>query len=306
MKQLIFYFTLLAVLVNTLIAKNFTYELTPHVGKNFMDDNYRMGDATVIGLNFDTFFTDNFGLRVGYDRLLNMDVDERDESATLNRFYFNGMARYQVPNYAVTPYLFAGVGLESCEDNDCPSEWFKDVGIGLGLGVSCNLKISPEVKLVNRDRACGNDCDSLTDIVTTLGATYAFGEPKVIQQIVKVNVPVERIVTKEVRVPVEVEVPVQTCMIPTKFKDRCDNSYYIQVAGAPLCPTCEPQIRDKKLLRTLKSGGYRYEVYATTIQNGDRVSKVLIGPYRCKRDAYAEICHIKEAFECDAFIYSKQ
>lgn len=304
MKQLIFLFTLISVLATSVMARNFTYELTPHVGKNFMDSNYRMGDSTVLGLNFDTFFTDNFGLRVGYDRLLDMEVDESDD-ATINRFYFNGIARYKVPNYAVTPYVFAGIGHESCEDNDCPSAWFKDIGLGLGLGISCNMKISPEIKVVNRERKCGTDCDNLTDVVATLGATYSFGEPEVIEKVVKVNVPVEKIVTKEVRVPVEVEVPVETCNVPTKFKDRCDNSYYIQVAGAPLCPTCEPKIRDKKLLRKLQNGGYNYHVHGAVTKSGDRVAKVLIGPYQCKRDAYAEICHIKKEFQCDAFIYSK-
>lgn len=304
MKQLLFGFALIGTLTTSILAKDFSYELTPYVGKNFMDSNYRMGDATVLGLNYDTFFTNNFGVRVGYERLLNIEVDDSDD-ATMNRFYFNGIARYQVPNYALTPYMFAGFGHESCEDNDCPSAWFKDFGLGIGIGLTCNLKISPEVKVVNRERKCGTDCDNLTDIVATIGATYAFGEPKVIERVVRVNVPVEKIVTREIRVPVEVEVPVEVCNVPTKFKDRCDNSYYIQVAGTTLCPTCEPKIRNKKLLRTLRDGGYHYEVHEATTKDGDRVAKVLIGPYQCKRDAYAKICHIKKEFKCDAFIYSK-
>lgn len=304
MKQLLFCFALIGTLTTSLLAKDFTYELTPYVGKNFMDSNYRMGDSTVLGLNFDTFFTNNFGLRIGYERLLEMEVDDSDD-ATMNRFYFNGIARYKIPDYAVTPYIFAGFGHESCEDNDCPSTWFKDIGLGIGLGVTCNLKISPEVKVINRERKCGNGCDNLTDYVATIGATYSFGEPKIVEKIVRVSVPVEKIVTKEIRVPYEVEVPVEVCNVPTKFKDRCDNSYYIQVAGTMLCPTCEPKIRDKKLLRTLRNGGYNYVVHEATTKDGDRVAKVLIGPYRCKRDAYAEICHIKKEFKCDAFIYSK-
>ena len=304
MKKLLFGFALIGTLTTSILAKDYSYELTPHVGKNLMDNNYRMGDSTVLGLNFDTFFTNNFGLRVGYDRLLNMEVDNSDD-ATMNRFYFNGIARYKIPDYAVTPYMFAGFGHESCENDDCPSTWFQNIGLGLGLGATCNLKISPEVKVVNRERKCGAGCDNLTDVVATIGATYAFGEPEVIERVVKVNVPVEKIITREIRVPVTVEVPVAVCNVPTKFKDRCDNSYYIQVAGAALCPTCEPKIRDKKLLRTLRDGGYTYEVYAATTQDGDRVAKVLIGPYQCKRDAYAEICHIKKTFKCDAFIYSK-
>ncbi|HIP60674.1 MAG TPA: hypothetical protein EYH01_09630, partial [Campylobacterales bacterium] len=117
MKKLLFGFALIGTLTTSILAKDYSYELTPHVGKNLMDNNYRMGDSTVLGLNFDTFFTNNFGLRVGYDRLLNMEVDNSDD-ATMNRFYFNGIARYKIPDYAVTPYMFAGFGHESCEDDD--------------------------------------------------------------------------------------------------------------------------------------------------------------------------------------------
>jgi len=300
MKRVIVFLMLLSTLLS---AQKYIYELTPYIGKNFMDNKYRMGDSTVLGLNFDTFFHNNFGLRVGYERLLNMEVDNSDD-ATMNRFYLNAIARYKVPGYAVTPYMFAGFGHESCEDNDCPSAWFKDIGIGLGLGVSYNLKISPEVKVVDRKRNCGY-CNNLTDVVATLGATYAFGVPKVVEKVVKVKVPVEKIVTKEVRVEVPVEVEVPVCQVPAKFKDRCDNSYYIQIASFLLCPTCEPKIRDKKLLQKLKNSGYNYEVYEAVIKEGNRVAKVLIGSYRCKKDAYAELCHIKQEFKCDAFIYSK-
>jgi hypothetical protein len=293
--------TLLLLVSTILSAQKYRYELTPYFGKNFMDNKYRMGDSAILGLNFDTFFHNNFGLRVGYERLLNMDVDNSDD-ATMNRFYFNGIARYMIPRYNLTPYLFAGFGHESCEDNDCPSVWFKDIGIGLGVGVNCNLKISPELKVVDRKRHC-DKCDNFTDVVASVGATYAFGIPKtkIVKKVVRVKVPVEKIVTKEVRV----EVPVQTCQIPTDFKDRCDNSYYIQIASFLLCPTCEVKIRNKKFLQKLRDSGYRYEVYEATTKDGNRVAKVLIGSYRCKRDAYAELCHIKEKFKCDAFIYSK-
>jgi hypothetical protein len=304
MKQLLFYFILIITLCTSINAKDYNYELTPYIGKNFMDNDYRMGDSTTLGLNFDTFFTSNFGLRVGYERLLNMEVDNSDD-AKMNRFYLNGIARYNIPYYTVTPYMFAGFGHESCEDDDCPSTWFRDVGMGVGIDLTCNFKISPEVKVVNRSRNCGKDCDNLTDVVATIGATYLFGSPKVVEKVVRVNVPVEKIITKEVRVEVPVVVQSDVCKVPLKFKDRCDNSYYIQIASSTLCPKCTPKIRDKKLLRKLQNSGYNYEAYPTTTKDGARVAKVLIGPYRCKRDAYSELCHIKSEFKCDAFIYSK-
>lgn len=269
-----------------------------------MDEDYRMGDSNVLGLNLDMFITEHLGLRGGYERLLKMEVDGSDD-ATINRFYMNAIARYHMENYAVTPYIFGGVGNESCEDNDCPSAWFKNIGLGFGLDISSNFKLSPEVKIVNRDRDCASECgDGLTDVVMTMGATYAFGKPKVVEKIVKESVMVDRIVTKEV--PVEIEVPVEVCKIPANFKDRCDNSYYIQVASLRLCPTCDVKIRDKRLKNRLREGGYRYELYESVTRDGDRIAKVLIGPYRCKRDAYALICDIKQTFECDAFIYAKK
>lgn len=298
--------------VTTLYANDFRYELSPYIGKNFMDDNYRMEDSTVLGLNFDTYLNDHFGLRVGYERLLQMDAytdstkTVQSDDASMNRFYFNGLLKQEFEESAVTPYLFGGVGYESCEDNDCPSEWFKNIGLGVGVDLSTNFRISPEVKAVIRDRDCGDACsDQLTDYVATIGATYLFGAPKVVEKVIKENVIVEKIVPKEVPVEIQVEVPVEICKIPTNFKDRCDNSYYIQIASLFICPTCEVKIRDKRLRKKLSDGGYQYELYETTSKDGDRIAKVLIGPYRCKRDAYAELCAIKKAFECDAFIYSK-
>ena len=112
-----------------------------------MDDSYRMGDSTVLGLNFDTYLNDNFGVRVGYERLLKMTAYTdpsktiQSDDVAMNRFYFNGLFKQEFPESAVTPYVFAGVGHESCEDNDCPSEWFKNIGLGLGLELSNNFRI---------------------------------------------------------------------------------------------------------------------------------------------------------------------
>ncbi len=306
MKQISIYLLTIMALFSTIFAKEFSYELSPYIGKNFMDKNYRMSDSTVVGLNFDTYLLNNYGLRLGYERLLNMKVDHSDD-AIINRFYINAIGKYKIKNSILAPYVFGGFGHESCEDNDCPSAWFRNLGIGLSIDVARNFQISPELKVVNRDRSCGIGCDNLTDYVATIGGTYLFGQPKVINKIqkIRVAVPVEKIVTKEIRVEVPVEViPENTCTVPLNIKDRCDNSYYVQVASFTTCPTCKPKIKDKRLLNKINAIGYRYELYKTT-SRGNRVLKVLIGPYRCKRDAYSELCYIKREFKCDAFIYSK-
>jgi len=313
MKQISIYIFIINALLTSLLARDFNYELTPYIGKNFMDKHYRMSDSTVVGMNFDTYLSNNYGLRMGYERLLNMKVDHSDD-AIINRFYINAIGKYKIKNSILAPYVFGGFGNEFCEDGDCPSAWFKNLGLGLSLDVAPNFQISPEVKVINRDRRCGIGCDNLTDYVAQIGGTYLFGQPTVINRVTRVNVPVavERIVTKEVRVevpieiiPEEVSTPVSTCTVPLNIKDRCDNSYYVQVASFSICPTCNPKIRDKSLLRTLQDRGYTYEAYQTTTRGKNSVLKVLIGPYRCKRDAYSDLCNIKRDFKCGAFIYSK-
>jgi opacity protein-like surface antigen len=298
-----------------------TYELTPYVGKNFTDSKLNMSDPTVVGVNFDTYFSENFGIRVGYERLMGLEKEtslrtnavtssssnsnnscdfDMEDDIDINRFSLNAMVRYAIPGTSLTPYLFAGLGNEFCADGDCSSVWTKNFGLGLGYDINCDWKLSPEVKIVNRDRDCGDESENLTDVVASLGVSYKFGKPNVVDRVVVQQVPVDRIVMQRV------EVPVETCRIPTNFKDRCDNSYYIQVAGFYLCPTCPPRIKDKALLRKLKGSGYNYSVHTTTTKTGDRVGKVLIGPYRCKKNAFAEICKIKKYFRCDAFVYSKR
>ncbi len=325
-------FITIMLLGSSMFGLDHTYELTPYVGKNFTDSKLKMNDPTVIGINFDTFFNRNFGVRFGYERLLDMERETNSLAATsvtgngnsnngngsscnygmgddfsMNRVSFNGIFRYPIDNTILIPYIYAGLGSEFCTDGDCSSTWTRNLGLGLGIDVSCNFMIMPEIKVLNRDGKCNGDDESLTDVVATLGLAYKFGKPNIIQKVVtkKIEIPVERIVTRTIEVPVETIIEVETCKIPTKFKDRCDNSYYIQIAGFYLCPTCRPKIRDKELLRKLKNSTYRYSVYAATTKNGDRVGKVLIGPYRCKRDAYKKICEIKKYFKCDAFIYEK-
>jgi hypothetical protein len=329
-----------------LFSADNSYAITPYVGKNFTDSKLNMNDPTVIGLNFDTFFNEYVGLRIGYERLLDMERDGvtipylglrsytgdysgsytgqnnlgnanqgtcnfgMKDKLAMNRVSVNGIFKYDIAHTLLTPYVFAGIGNEFCEDGDCRSSWTRNLGLGMGVHVNCKLDISPEVKLINRDRDCGSESKNLTDITATLGATYKFGQPKVVERVItnRVEVPVERIVTKRVEVPVErvviKEVPM--CKIPKKYKDRCDNSYYIQIAGFKLCPTCKPILRDKNLLGKLRNSNYKYTTHAATIKGGKRVGKVLIGPYRCKRDAFRDLCNVQKYFKCDAFVYSKR
>jgi len=289
-------------------AQDYRYHFTPYLGKNFMDSNYRMEDSFVAGFNFDSYFTPYLGIRTGYEKQLSVEIKEQGNDTTMHRFYLNLIAKNSDWFAGVTSYIAAGGGYEICGDNDCPGEWFTNISIGSEICITDQFSLTPEIKAVHRNRACDTGCDGLTDYVATLGATYAFGAPevqvreKVLQQ--RVEVPVDRVVTKEVRVEVPVEVPM--CIVPKITKDRCDNSYYIQVASAPTCPTCPQGYKDKSFLKKVKRTGYDYTVYTTTIRGGDHYSKVLIGSYRCKRDAYAKICEVKEKLGCDAFVYSKK
>ncbi len=76
--------------------------------------------------------------------------------------------------------------------------------------------------------------------------------------------------------------------------------YYIQVAALLR------RSPDKRFLKLIQKEGYNYRIIKTyRYQNGEKVliTKVLIGPYKTKKDAKNEILNIKEKITKTAFVY---
>ncbi len=59
---------------------------------------------------------------------------------------------------------------------------------------------------------------------------------------------------------------------------------------------------DKKYLRKITKAGYSYKLYTLKI-SGKKATKILIGPYKNKKDARSNLMKIKKAINKAAFIY---
>ncbi len=310
MKKILLTCFILTISGVSLFAKGYKYELNPYVGYNFASDDCPLDSATGAGVNFNTFFTDNLGIRFGYERLFQADVKSNSYKTDVNRFYLNGIFKKAEAIKGFTPYALLGGGYEDYEDNigkNCRSGWFGDVGVGIGYAINKNFSIGPEVKALAK--RCGNGLG----VFAGFGLAYKFGydkpvvapapvvvkskpEVRVVEKVVVKEVPVEKVVTKEVSVPV--------CPTPVTYSDKCDNSYYVQVAAELVCPSCVNQFNNKALLNKIKDAGYGYSFLTTTNPSGNKVTRVLVGPYKCKKDAFKALCEIKGQIGCDAFIYS--
>ncbi len=308
MKKILFACSALALLSVSAIADDYKYELSPYVGYNFADKDCVIDDTLAAGLNFNTYFDKHWGLRLAYERLLDADLRVGTESIDVSRFYANGIYKKEKPWKNITPYVVAGGGYEAYEDSKtlpCAGQWFQDIGVGANIAVTKRLRVTPEVKVLRKDK-----CETV-DVIPTLALTYAFGLPaektvdRVVyrDKIITKEVPVERIVEKIVKVNVGTPI----CESPISYADRCDNSYYIQVAAALNCEIdCNTQFKNKALLNKLEMLGYKYSFHRTRNASGRTVTRVLVGPYPCKKDAFKELCDIKAQVKCDAFVYSKK
>ncbi len=344
--------------------RGYRYEVTPYIGTNFADNKSLTKDSNLVGLNFSTYFSENLGIRLGYERLLaakvkatsnklNRAVDETttntasaNASATnivigetdVNRFYLNGIFKMSSEYFYFTPYLVLGGGYEAFEDKIIRGgQWFANAGAGLNYAFSERVSIGPEIRAIRKFRSNSN-----MDVIALLTASYRFGldkpapppivlpapppKIKVVEKIVVKEKPIERIVYKNVpvekiiykNIPVEKIVykevvskgskqSVNACVTPKNYKDRCDNSYFVQISAALICDGCEDKFRNSQMIQKLEDSGYNYEVFRVTKKSGKLVDRLLVGPLKCKADAFKALCDIKtKKIASDAFIFSKK
>ena len=290
-------------------------------GYNIADTDCVFEDAGVVGVNVETFFNQNVGVRAGYERLLDPDlnpsknasISNGDTSVGVNRFSLNGVLKKAKAWKKITPYVLAGGGYESFENvitgangtSSCGGQWFLDAGVGAQVALTDRLTLNPEVRVLRKDK-----CETI-DVTPTLGLAYAFGggtrivEKVVVKEVIKEvikEVPVEKIVT--ITTPAPMAVAVDACPIPTNFTDRCDNTYYVQVASELKCTDCDQSIKNIALINKLDNNGLTHRDFVSTNPSGTQVNRLLVGPYKCKKDAFEALCEIKKTINCDAFVYS--
>ncbi len=350
----------------SLVAKdfrNYMHEISPTVGMNFSDNKALIDDSLAFGINYNSYFNENFGLRLSYERFFAADVKTQSEDTDVNRFYANLIYKMSNEYFRITPYFLVGMGYEAFEDKIITGgQWLGNVGVGLNVAINNRISIGPEIKVIRKSYSSDN-----MDITTVLAISYRFGlealppEPiiksveKIVEKIVVKEVPVEKIVYRDR--PIEVsasdnqiiseldnnetnetkksdEMPIKeaeskvddnaskddssediykniddhACNIPSavKHNDRCDNSYYIQVSAALICKGCDDKFRNFSLVKTLDENNYTHEIKSSTNKSGTRVDRLLVGPFKCKVDAFKELCKIKqEKIATDAFIFSK-
>jgi len=308
MKRFLFTCSAVALLSSAVMASDYTSNINVYGGYNIADSDCVIDDAPLVGVNYHTFFNDNLGARVGYERLIDADYNKGattlngNSSTDVNRFSLNGVYKKATPWHKITPYILAGGGYENYENGvraangaSCSGQWFLDAGVGAAIALTDRLSLNPEVRALRKDK-----CETI-DIVPTLGLAYAFGGAKtrIVEKVVVKEVPVEKVVT--IAAPAVVET---VCPVPTNYTDRCDNTYYVQVASELKCPTCDMSIKNMALIHKLDENGYKHRGFVSTNPSGTQVNRLLVGPYRCKKDAFEALCEIKKTIQCDAFVYS--
>jgi len=305
MKKFLFTCSAVALLSSSVLASDYTSNVNVYGGYNFADSDCVIDDAPVVGVNIETFFNKNVGVRVGYERVIDADFNKAGAttldggtSTSVNRFAVNGMLKKSTPWHNITPYILAGGGYEDYEDGvttssgSCSGQWFLDAGIGAQVALTDRLSLNPEVRVLRKDK-----CETI-DVVPTLGIAYAFGGGTRV---------IEKIVVKEVEKIVTIATPAQTievCSTPINYTDRCDNTYYVQVASELSCTDCDEGIKNQALINKLDANGYTHRDFVSTNPSGTQVNRLLVGPYKCKKDAFLALCEIKKTIHCDAFVYS--
>lgn len=361
MKKILIACTFLVTTSISLVAKDFRkyiHEISPTVGMNFSDNRALIEDSLTFGINYNSYFSKNFGLRLGYERFFAADVKTASEDTDVNRFYANLIYKTSNEYFRITPYFLAGMGYEAFEDKVISGgQWLINVGAGLNVAINNRISIGPEIKAVRKSYSSDN-----MDVTAVLAFSFRFGlEPlapkptiktveKVVEKIVVKEVPVEKIVyrdrpvdanvtaednqidsnkeinetkksdkivEKEIKSQVSANVPTNdskdiddhACDVPkaVKYNDRCDNSYYIQVSAALICKGCDDKFRNFSLIKKLDEADYTHEIKTTIKDNGTRVDRLLVGPFKCKVDAFKELCNIKQdKIVPDAFIFAKK
>ncbi len=199
-------------------------------------------------------------------------------------------------------------------DKTCVGEeaqGFTDVGLGFRFPLNEEIKIITEAKAIQKWKSKD------VDVVGNIGIGYTFEVP--FAKTAKVTPPavvrVEPKPVEEEKVVVYEQFPNTTekkaeseCVyadtVP-KSKDICDNRNYIQVAAKLRCLPNE-EYDNGRFLNKISRYGYNYIIYNTTNREGKKVSKVLIGPYRCFSDARRNLCEIRKKIARDAFVFRKK
>ncbi len=302
------------------------YQVTPYAGYNFSDSDAELKDYPLVGVSFDTFLNKRYGIRLGFENGIHAKYKGYPsrtgmENTDIYRYYVNAIVNANdtfSTYFSFDPYIFGGIGYEDVDKNCLgeKSQGFTNVGLGIRFPISEELSIVSEAKAIQKWK------NKDVDVVGNIGLGYTFGpisrapettilpppkaEPKPEsrpEKIVIYNqfpnvVPVTNIQARE-----SASECVYANTVP-KSKDICDNRNYIQVAAKLKCLPNE-EYDNKRFLNKIRRYGYHYIIYNTTNRAGKKVSKVLIGPYRCFSDAKRHLCDIKRKIAKDAFVYRK-
>lgn len=295
-------------------------EVIAEIGTNIADDNGALDDAMTFGLKYHHYFTDNFGLQAGYNRISAAEykwsptVTETD----VDRFYLNALYEPPVALAEIRPYFLLGGGYESVSNkaDGEASQAFIDGGLGAKYAISNDIDVLAEAKVIQK--VDSKDIDK----VATLGVGYKFGDkartvshqPMGTSSDVTPFAPLEQgamlipatnadledsgnlpevgeaIAFETLPAQEQMQVPQTNTMQP---------GYYVQVkAFAQNKP-------NNAFFSDISNSGYNYILHSAAVK-GKNVTKVLVGPYASYEAAKAESSKIKTNIAHDAFVYRMQ
>ncbi len=153
-------------LASSLFAShNYTYQVTPMVGKNFSDTDSRMLNTDMmIGIRATAYENETYGFQFGYERASDIGYNNSSEKTNLQRFY-TGIVLDGEEEYSIVPSLMLGAGYEVLSNSieNEPSQGFLSGGVGFKYYLLDYLNIALETKALIKI----NTED--IDISTTLG-----------------------------------------------------------------------------------------------------------------------------------------
>ncbi len=162
------------VLAGTLMASEYSYEISPMIGGVKPEGNLDIDSQKAYGLRFQVNDWSLLGLvpELSFDRTTSTDYDPNVGDTTINRYAFNGLYDFRAFSETVTPYLLIGIGYEDVSDEKLgyDSSAYGNYGAGVKWKVYEDIALRAEVKHLLRTDDGGNE------LYYGVGLSIPFGE----------------------------------------------------------------------------------------------------------------------------------
>ncbi len=162
-------------LAGTLLASDYSYEVSPMFGGFQPEDKLNIDRQTAYGARFQMNDYNLFGLvpELSFDRTTDTDYDTQVGDTVINRYGFNGLHDFKDFSDTLVPYFLVGLGYEDVKDEplvNYDSSLYVNYGGGIKWKVVEDIALRAEVKHLLRTN------DSGDELYYGIGLSIPFGE----------------------------------------------------------------------------------------------------------------------------------